>query len=260
MYLLFVDESGTHGGSPVFIVGGIAVHEQDAWHLQARIEGALADALPDSRAARQLELHGSEIRSPKQGKTPWADYPFEVRARVIHKALEAVVEYDPVDSSASPALFGAVVQRTYADYEERAYEELLHRFEGMLARRGYESGKELHERGLVIHDRRVVERDIQSQTQMWRRASGRIGRRLQYLADVPLFADSRASRLLQAADLVCYGLWRYYGLPFPKGEYAQRLWGKFDEADGVIHGLTHVWQGFGSGEPCCPPCESRRGA
>ncbi len=37
MYLCFVDESGTHGGSPVFVVGGIIIHELDAWHLQQRL-------------------------------------------------------------------------------------------------------------------------------------------------------------------------------------------------------------------------------
>jgi hypothetical protein len=30
VYLLFVDESGTHGGSPVFVLGGAAIHEDDA--------------------------------------------------------------------------------------------------------------------------------------------------------------------------------------------------------------------------------------
>ena len=36
MYLCFVDESGAHGESPVFVVGGIIIHELDAWHLQRR--------------------------------------------------------------------------------------------------------------------------------------------------------------------------------------------------------------------------------
>ena len=34
LYLCFVDESGTHGASPVLVVGGIVIHEEDAWHLQ----------------------------------------------------------------------------------------------------------------------------------------------------------------------------------------------------------------------------------
>ena len=40
MYLCFVDESGTHGGSPVLVVGGIIVHEEDAWHLQQRLDSS----------------------------------------------------------------------------------------------------------------------------------------------------------------------------------------------------------------------------
>jgi len=37
LYLCFIDESGTHGGSPVLVVGGIAIREEDAWHLQQRL-------------------------------------------------------------------------------------------------------------------------------------------------------------------------------------------------------------------------------
>lgn len=259
MYLLFVDESGTHGGSPVFIVGGIAVHEQDAHHLQVRLDRELSDALPDGADTEQLELHGAELRSPKPGRSNWFGYSLDVRFGVLTRAIRALADFEPVDAAKAPAFFGAVVERSYPDHEERAYEELLHRFEGMLIRRGYGAGEQLHERGLVIHDRRVVERDIQTQTQMWRRASGRIPRRLQYLADVPLFADSKASRLIQAADLVCYGMWRYYGLARPDHQYIEGLWPRFDQTDdGVIHGLAHIWRGFGRGDACCPPCESRR--
>jgi hypothetical protein len=32
------------------------------------------------------------------------------------------------------------------------------------------------------------------------------------MIDVPFFADSKWSRLLQAADFVTWALWRYYGL------------------------------------------------
>jgi len=38
LYLCFIDESGTHGGSPVLVVGGIIIHEEDAWHLQRRLD------------------------------------------------------------------------------------------------------------------------------------------------------------------------------------------------------------------------------
>ena len=86
--------------------------------------------------------------------------------------------------------------------ERFAYEVLPNKFDVMLKR--IRSRSESHDRGLVIHDRRVVaERDIQDWTREWQKAAGSIGQ-LRNLADVPLFADSRASRLIQAADLVSY--------------------------------------------------------
>jgi hypothetical protein len=64
MYLLFLDESGTHVDSPVTIVAGIAVHEQDAWYLQRRLAGVLESHLPKGLNPLDFELHASEIKSP----------------------------------------------------------------------------------------------------------------------------------------------------------------------------------------------------
>lgn len=257
MYLLFLDESGTHGASPVFVLAGLAVHENDAQDLQRRLEATLASALPADLSSVDFEIHGSEIRSPKQGQTPWHGMPFPVRARVLDRLVESLGAFEPRHPERPMALFGAVVDRTYGDHEERAYTDVLHKFQSFLLRLDRPEGG-FHERGLVIHDRRVVESSIQRQTQKWRQASSRIGR-LTHLADVPLFADSHASRLIQAADLVCYSLWRYYGLPRPDPGYVAKLWDQFDSADGVMHGLAHVWPGFGRDQQCCPACRSRTG-
>jgi Protein of unknown function (DUF3800) len=155
--------------------------------------------------------------------------------------------------------FGAVVERSYRDYEERAWEEVLHRFDEMLERQARTSG--VHQRGIVIHDRDGVERRAQSWADKWRLISGRIGV-LTHLVEVPLFADSRASRMLQAADFVTWALWRYYGLNERDDEWVRRMWRRFDQADGVMHGLVHVSRSFASlHNACeCPPCRSRRPA
>jgi Antitoxin VbhA len=42
VYSLYLDASGTHGASPVYILAGLAVHEQDAYHLQQRFAAPLA--------------------------------------------------------------------------------------------------------------------------------------------------------------------------------------------------------------------------
>jgi hypothetical protein len=71
VYLLFVDESGTHGGSHSFILGGIAVHEDDAQRLQTEIDAVIAQEL--GRIPPNLdeyELHASEMRNAKKPPQP----------------------------------------------------------------------------------------------------------------------------------------------------------------------------------------------
>jgi hypothetical protein len=263
MYTLYLDGSGTHGGSPVFILGGVAVHENDVYHLQQRFSGVLAK-LPGTADPRDFELHAAEIKSPTRlgGKktkprSVWEGVPAEVRFDILRSGYRALATYRPVDAAYPVAFFGAAVERSYRDYEERAWEEVLHRFDEMLEREARASG--VHQRGIVIHDRDATERRVQDWTDKWRLLSGRIGV-LTHLAEVPLFADSRASRMLQAADFVTWALWRYYGLAQRDGAWIRRLWRRFDQADGVMHGLVHVSRNFSSPQsPCeCPPCCSRR--
>jgi len=89
MYLLFVDESGTHGSSHAFVLGGIAVHEQDVQPLQRvlnrRVERGLKVAHVD-----EYELHAAEIRNAKKpsgGRTqipsPWAFVQRADRLRIL---------------------------------------------------------------------------------------------------------------------------------------------------------------------------------
>jgi Protein of unknown function (DUF3800) len=148
-------------------------------------------------------------------------------------------------------LFGAVVDRHYSDYKQRAYEEILHRFDEMLGRGGE------HRRGIVVHDESNVEKSVQAWTQRWREVAGRIPGTLGHIVDVPLFADSKASRMIQAADLVTFGLWRYYGLSSPDTTWIDYLWPCFDGVEGRMHGVVHVNPGFRKGRCGCPPCQAR---
>jgi hypothetical protein len=77
------------------------------------------------------------------------------------------------------------------------------------------------------------------------------------MADVPLFADSRASRLIQAADLVSYALYRHYSPGRRNPDYIERLWPTFDTADGAMHGCVHYTPNFGAGSCVCKPCQGR---
>jgi len=259
MYLLYLDESGTHAGAPAFVLAGMAVHEHDAWHLQQRLDRLVAGRVPKGLDASLFELHAAEMKNPvknvrgKKIKSIWAEVPVSDRFSLIAATYRSLVGYKSKDTARPTVLFGAVVDGSYPDREQRAYEEVLHKFDEMLTRRARDSG--VHERGIVIHDRRVIEGDVQGWTQSWRQVAGRIGK-LTHIADVPFFADSRASRLIQAADFVSWGLFRYYG-PAQDDKYSKLLWPRFDAVGESMHGLIHVHPGFRGGRCPCPPCASR---
>jgi uncharacterized protein DUF3800 len=254
VYSLYLDASGTHGASPVYILAGIALHEQDAYFMQQRFAAPLTK-LPGSADPRDYELHATEIVTPRAG-TNWHGVPANTRFDILRAAFQVLATYRCRDRTRRPAFFGAVIERTsYDDYEQRAWHEVLHRFDEMLTRRGRKAGGR-HERGIVIHDRHATERTVQDWTERWRLLESRIGV-LTHLADVPFFADSDASRLLQAADFVAFALWRYYGLPSSDARAITDLWRRFDQADGKMHGLVHVSRSFQAGTCGCPPCASR---
>lgn len=273
MYLLFLDESGVHGGAPVFVLGGLAVHEHDASHLQKRIEGSLTYRLAAlGLDANDFELHAKNMRP---GKEEWSQVPLKVRWQILGGTFRSLATYKCVSASRPCALFGAVVDAQFADREERAYDLVLNKFDEMLGRLYHSHGH--RERGMVIHDRRVadtplkkvpagaapppkplnMEQRIQQWTRDWQELANRVGV-LHNFTHVPLFADSRATRLIQLADFVSWGLWRYYSTPTkPDDRWMRDLWGRFDNADGNMHGLIHVRPGFTKYNCPCPPCQAR---
>lgn len=258
MYLLFLDESGTHDQSPAFVLAGLAIHESDAYFLQRTLNRLVARKVPRGADPSKFELHANDIKTPRKKKriSEWAVLGYGARLALMNDTYQALAAYTPRVNKYPVALFGAVVDARYKDREERAYEEVLHRFDEMLTRQGHEAGDQNHQVGLIIHDERVIEKSVQSWTDQWRHAAGRIGT-LTHLAEIPLFADSRASRLIQMADFVAWALWRYYGLSPADERWIKPLWPLFDCSQGVMHGLVHVHRDFQRGSCGCPPCVSR---
>ena len=74
------------------------------------------------------------------------------------------------------------------------------------------------------------------------------------LAEIPLFVDSRASRLVQVADHVAYAVFRRYNAG--DTQYFDIISSKFDSSEGVIHGLAHK-QTYDS-KCMCIACMTRR--
>lgn len=269
MYLLFVDESGTHGASHAFVLGGLAVHEGDAQRLQTQIDRVVAEGL--GRIPPNLdeyELHASEMRNAKKPsvglskqQSIWASVDRNIRHDILAAAYDLIARFEPTDERLPLATFGVVLDRRFRsdgtkdEREQFAYEVLLNKFDVML--KATRQRHSLQNRGLVIHDRRVVvERDIQEWTTGWRRSAGNIGQ-LRNLADVPLFADSRATRLLQMADLVAYALYRKYAPGLADARAFEAIYPTFHRSEDALHGCVHYTPSFGAGECDCDPCLER---
>jgi hypothetical protein len=118
---------------------------------------------------------------------------------------------------------------------EFAFEQLCNRFDRYLGRLHLQNNTQ---RGLLVVDRSSFEKRFQGLAQSFRTQGHRWGR-LMNIAEVPLFADSRASRLIQMADLVSYGVFRY----FEKGDnrFMPILSPRFDREGQQVHGLVH-WE------------------
>lgn len=276
MYMLFVDESGTHGGSHSLVLGGIAVHEQDAQTLQRALNQCVQKYFHVGQV-EDYELHAAEMRNAKKPKdgskaipSPWAFVDRNKRLTILGSAYDVLRTFTPSNPDLPVALFGVVIDKSFHsewtvfERERFAYEVILNKFDVMLKR--VRSRTSHDNRGLVIHDRRVVaERDIQDWTREWQKAAGIVGQ-LRNLADVPLFADSRATRLVQAADLVSYALYRHYDParradddPAKHGtDFADKIWDAFDHEGGSMHGVVHFTPSFAGGKCECRPCSGRR--
>ena len=136
------------------------------------------------------------------------------------------------------------------DPVEYAFEEICNRFNLFLARL-WRSGQGPH-RGLIVMDKWHYEDALQRLARRFREDGTRWGT-LRNLAEVPLFVDSTASRLIQIADLLAWAVWRHY--EHNDSRYFDRVIGRFDKEGGVIHGLVHRTL---LGEECdCPACLSR---
>lgn len=152
-----------------------------------------------------------------------------------------------------PTLFAVAVDRASFDRidpVERAYEELFLRVDGYLGR--LHTAGESH-RSIAISDETRLEARLQQLMQAWRTTHGRV-KRLAAFAEVPLFADSKATRLLQLADFVAHWTYRYYEAS--DASVFNVLSSRFDSDKGKLHGLVHLHASRGT---CpCPACVSRR--
>lgn len=173
-----------------------------------------------------VELHGNHIL---QGKRAWRSVGIKTRIQTYQEALSLLQKGMP--------LFGIAVERACLagrDPVEYAFEQLCSRFDMYLRRHFTRRGE--RQRGLIVFDKTSYETSLQGLATAFRTVGHRFGK-VRNLSEVPLFLDSRASRLVQLADLVAYALFRY--LEHADQRFFPLIEHRFDTEGGVRHGL-HV--------------------
>lgn len=244
MYLLYLDDSGsTHNPQDRHVIlAGVAVFERQPHWFSERLDSIAEKLWPAN--PQSLEFRGSDILG---GKKHWRGIPKESRIQAYRDALGIL------SGSTLVYLYGASVHKAAIapnDPMEFAFEQLCNRFDRFLGRL-YKANNT--QRGLIILDKSTYETSLQGLARNFRTIGHRWGQ-LYNLSDVPLFVDSRATRMVQYADMVAYAMRRYY----ENGEatYFDIISQRFDAVGGVVHGLVHYTP---MGVTCnCFVCRQRR--
>jgi hypothetical protein len=228
------------------VLGGLSVFEAQADWFTRELD-KLAESVNPGKPM-SVEFHASEIFARRQ--PPWKGMR-KADAQGIIKAVLQIV----AGSYETARVFAYAVEKNSlsagTDPVELAFEDLCSRFDLYLQRLRAQGDRH---RGLLILDRTTRETSLQRLSREFRTLGTQWGTTLRNLADIPFFADSRASRLIQLADHVAYAVFRRYNAG--DTQYFDIIAPKFDSSEGKIHGLAHR---VAPGTQClCPACLSRQ--
>lgn len=253
MWVMYVDESGTPSGTAerYYVLAGVAVFERSMLGLSRALDAIQAKYIPEQYDP--VEFHASELRSPRGGSW-WRDgVTRQIRESILTEIGTAIGNPSFL---AWVRLFGIAIQKAFlkdnsqAIYD-RALSELCRRFDVFLQREYRRTGQQQY--GMLIFDQSRLQNETRALMERFHTGqhewveTGRI-------AEFPFFADSRDTRLLQAADYVAHGVFRRY--EHGDSSMFDRIGNAFDNDDSIIHGLKHIHSSFNT---ClCPACLSRR--
>jgi hypothetical protein len=91
------------------------------------------------------------------------------------------------------------------------------------------------QRGIAIFDKSTEEITIQRLSHVFINTGHQWGKRLNNFAEVPLFLDSKMSRLIQVADIIAYAIFRHF--EYNDSKYFSIIQNCFDADGSSIYGL-----------------------
>jgi len=248
MQLLYLDESGgddIKASDKFFVLAGLSVSERVPYYLCGDVDEIQKKVTP--AATEQKELRASAIWSGNG--EPWASMPRPERVALM-KAI-----YKLIGGDGRITLFGIALEKP--DYPsvspiQKTCEEIAGRFDAHLTTLEMAPNAE-KQRGLMIFDQSRHEKTVQGLLTQYRTTGANFGK-VRHLAEVPLFTDSKITRMLQLADFVAYAIYRRY--ESSDAQFLDIILPRFTESAGKLHGLVHLNARFR--ECFCQPCFSHR--
>lgn len=250
MFILYVDDSGSisNANEKFFVLAGVAVYERSIYHI-IKDTDAIVDGF-NLGPENEIELHATDMYGGRG--QPWNQIKSRApRENMMNSVLQLIAD----QRQNQVRLFAVAVDKEGVSPQDPvhvAFEEICNRFNLFLQRNHDRTGH--NNRGLIVMDETKHERPLQSLARNFRVNGARWGM-FRYLAEVPLFVDSKATRLIQLADMIAWSTFRKY--EHADGRFLDRILPNFDSDGGVIHGLFHA-RGSGRTERChCPACLTR---
>ena len=234
MYLFYLDESGdpaSWDSNDNFILAGVAIHEGQVRRLSEKLNSIQKKYFPSIQIP--IEMHAHHIHS---GKGRFRSVPKEKRIEILKSA------YDVIARSGFPNLIAFVSGihvssvRNPPQALKDCLEDICTSFNRFLIRQ-YKAG--YTDKGLLIidcsgRDKRI--RELMTEFECQGTRHGYLGN----IMDVPYFADSGHTRMLQLADLLAFAAGRYFNSR--DDTYLNIILNRIDRPSpkGKLIGLRHI--------------------
>ncbi len=250
MHLLYIDESGgddPNSSDAHFVLGGICAFERVPYHISREVDEIQQRRFPG--ITTPIEFRASAIWNGNGA-------PWDSMSRADRKSLMLEIYKLIAKEQKGVELFGVALSKhdlPRASPIQITCEEMAGHFDAYL--QSLEAEGEEKQRGLMIFDQSRHEKTVQALMTEYRTTGASFGR-VRRLAEVPLFTDSKITRMLQLADFVAYAVYRRF--ESSDAQFFDIILPGFVESGGVIHGLIHL--NANKRECYCPGCLTRRNA
>lgn len=226
MHLLYLDDAGsvTDVAQEYYVLGGFSLFERQPHWVSKRLDEIAGRFGADHS---EIELHGNPML---RGSGKWRKIPRADREQAYKDALSVL----PNHGHSRARAFVAVIRKEAAspnDPVEMAFEQVANRFDRMLLRFHRQGDTQ---RGLMILDKSVKETRLQSLAVEFKEVGHRWGN-LTNQAEAPVFVDSRATRLIQLADLIAHAAYQNWARG--NSQYFDLVRPQLDSEGGITHGL-----------------------